>query len=102
MKKNPTQPSYLLTKLVLAMAMLPGLAAAQSENHGAHVHGLAELMVVAEDNTLELEFTSPAMSIAGFEHPASTPEQKANVKKAKEKLNAVSTWLTLEGGGSVR
>ena len=81
MKRPSTPPNYPLTKLVLAIAMLPGLAAAQSEQHDAHFHGLAELMVVAEDNTLELEFTSPAMSIVGFEHPASTPEHHYRLHK---------------------
>ncbi|MGB1290473.1 MAG: ZrgA family zinc uptake protein, partial [Porticoccaceae bacterium] len=36
----------------------------------AHVHGLSQLTIAVEGETVELEFSSPAMNLVGFEHRA--------------------------------
>ena len=38
----------------------------------AHVHGLSELAIAMEGEKLEIQFTSPAMNLVGFEHQASS------------------------------
>ena len=54
--------------------------------HGAHVHGLAQLNLVVDGENIFLELTSPAMNIVGFEHSPSTADQQHTVHEAAEKL----------------
>ncbi|KEZ72612.1 DUF2796 domain-containing protein [Pseudomonas syringae] len=83
--------------LALPFALLPLVAAHAAEEHdhdhgdehgslGAHEHGVGRLDVVLEGKTLEFEFDSPAMNIVGFEHVATSDEDKAKVAKARELL----------------
>jgi len=57
------------------------------EEHEAHEHGHATLMLVQEKDELQLVFKSPAMNITGFEHQANSPEQLAKVEWAKKSLS---------------
>jgi len=57
------------------------------EEHEAHEHGHATLMLVQEKDELQLVFKSPAMNITGFEHQANSPEQHAKVEWAKQSLS---------------
>ncbi len=52
----------------------------------AHVHGIAELLVVLEGEQLDLELRSPASNLVGFEHRASNPEQQARVLNTQDAL----------------
>jgi len=60
------------------------------EDHEAHEHGHATLMLVQENDELQLLFKSPAMNITGFEHQASSPEQLAKIEWAKTSLSDAS------------
>jgi len=60
----------------------------------AHVHGIAELLVVLEGEQLDIELLSPAMNLLGFEHQASTPEQQALVQNAKNTLADTNNLFT--------
>ncbi|MCU7812851.1 MAG: DUF2796 domain-containing protein [Candidatus Thiodiazotropha sp. (ex Notomyrtea botanica)] len=66
------------------LASLNQLYAAESdhEQHEAHVHGEAKLLVALEGNTLEVEFLSPAMNIVGFEHKPTKESQIHAVESA--------------------
>ena len=62
---------------------------ASAEEHrqlGAHVHGHGRLNIAIEDKTVSIELEVPGADIAGFEHEASTPAQKATIENAKAKL----------------
>ncbi len=81
--------------LALPFALLPLAMAYAAPEHdhdhehgslGAHEHGVGRLDVVLEGRTLELELDSPAMNIVGFEHAASSAEDKAKLAAAKEVL----------------
>ncbi|QXG37275.1 DUF2796 domain-containing protein [Pseudomonas viridiflava] len=83
--------------LALPFALLPLAVAHAAEEHdhdhgaehgslGAHEHGVGRLDVVLEGKTLEFEFDSPAMNIVGFEHEATSAEDKAKLAKAREFL----------------
>ncbi len=60
--------------------------------HGAHVHGTAQMNLAVDGKSVFLELDSPAMNIIGFEHQPSTAEQRGAVIEAAEKL---------EDGGSL-
>jgi len=81
--------------LALPFALLPLAMAHAAPEHdhdhehgslGAHEHGVGRLDVVLEGRTLEFELDSPAMNIVGFEHAASSAEDKAKLAAAKEVL----------------
>lgn len=63
----------------------------------AHLHGLVEMTLAIEGNTVELNLESPAANIVGFEHLASTPEQHASVTRAKTILDLPKQLLTFIG-----
>ncbi len=74
--------------LALPLALLP-LAIAHADDHGSldkHEHGVSSLNVALEGSKLEIELESPAMNIVGFEHVASSDEDKAKLASAQTAL----------------
>ncbi|CAA0108661.1 Uncharacterised protein [Halioglobus japonicus] len=72
----------------------PSAAGNQHEGHSknaavtqdAHVHGVAELLVVLEDDQLEIALHTPAQNLLGFEQHAQSAEQVAMVEHTKTTL----------------
>ena len=60
----------------------------------AHVHGDATLQIVLQEHKVDVQFTSPAMNIVGFEHKALTSEHKSLVSQAQSQLENVDTLLS--------
>ncbi|MBU0656797.1 MAG: DUF2796 domain-containing protein [Gammaproteobacteria bacterium] len=58
------------------------------EEHGAHEHGAATLSLAVGDEGMEIMLESPAANIVGFEHAASTDEDKQKLADAKARLEA--------------
>lgn len=54
---------------------------------GAHVHGSGKLGIALERRTLEIELEAPGNDIVGFEHTATTAEQKKAVSQARATLS---------------
>ena len=95
-RKRVTHYIFVLFS-ALAFAMVPVRAHVEAKTgevhqHGAHVHGIANLNVAVEGTQLYMEFLSPAANIVGFEHHPRTEEQKAAVQKA---MDAFKNWETL-------
>ncbi|WGZ94400.1 MAG: DUF2796 domain-containing protein [Candidatus Thiothrix putei] len=60
----------------------------EHEEHGAHEHGAATLAIAAGAEGLEIMLESPAANIIGFEHAATTDEDKQKLTDAVKKLEA--------------
>ncbi len=78
------QKAFVLTSVVACVAF-----SASAEEHrqlGAHVHGQGRLNIAIEDKTVSIALEVPGADIVGFEHEATTSEQKAAIEKAKAKL----------------
>ncbi|TWI52438.1 uncharacterized protein DUF2796 [Pseudomonas duriflava] len=80
-----------LRLLALPFILLPLAHAFAADDHAhgsldAHEHGVAQLNVALEEQSLELELHSPAMNIVGFEHAAQSAQDKLTVEKAKQQL----------------
>ena len=78
------------TCFALAAAVVVWGPAAVAEDHrqlGAHEHGHGTLNVAIEGKTVSMELEVPGADIVGFEHLATTPEQKAAVEKASAVLS---------------
>ena len=76
------------TFALAAMSLLTTAARAEDEHRelGPHVHGHGTLNIAIEDKRVSMELEVPGMDIVGFEHAASTDDQKAAVDKAKARL----------------
>lgn len=83
---------HLKQTLFAATGLLACAAfSASADEHrqlGAHVHGHGRLNIAVEGKTVSIELEVPGADIVGFEHEASTPEQKAALEKAKATLGS--------------
>ena len=64
----------------------------------AHVHGLSELTLAMEGNTLEIQLKSPAMNLLGFEHKARTKNDFIAVENAVALLGKSDSLFSFSGG----
>jgi hypothetical protein len=78
------QPILLISLLAISVQ---GVIADEHRQHDAHEHGAATLAIAQDGKTLQIEFSSPAYNIVGFEHAASTDEDKKTLATALGKLN---------------
>lgn len=72
-----------------ALAVTVPIAVAAEEGHrelGAHVHGHGTLNIAIEEKRVSMELEAPGMDLVGFEHAATSDDQKAAVDKAKALL----------------
>ena len=69
--------------------------AADPRQHEVHEHGMAQLNIALDGNTLQLELASPAMNILGFEHAPRNQKQQAAVKQAVVRLKKGAQMITL-------
>lgn len=83
---------YLLLSALLVV-VVPGGVGAQE----AHTHGLAALTLALEDGTLEMQFESPAANLVGFEHKATSSEEKATVTKTEAILKDAARLFSFVG-----
>jgi Protein of unknown function (DUF2796) len=88
---RPEGIHHMRTSTFLAAAMLvaslPAIAAEEHRELGPHEHGHGKLNIAVEGKRVSMELEVPGADIVGFEHEASTPEQKAAVEKAKVTLS---------------
>ena len=83
---------------------LPLSALADDHQHslGAHVHGLGTLNIALENQRLELQLTSPAMNIVGFEYQPTTAADLQSVKAAQSNLNHAAELFVLSPAAQCR
>lgn len=60
----------------------------EHEQHGTHEHGVATLSIAVGGEGVEIMLASPAANLVGFEHAASSVEDKQKLADAKTKLEA--------------
>jgi Protein of unknown function (DUF2796) len=56
----------------VALSLAAAGTTKRRHQHGAHVHGTATLNIAIEEQTATIEFISPAESVIGFEHQATS------------------------------
>ena len=82
-------PSTLISTLSLLLALSSSpLHADEHEEHGAHEHGTATLSLAVGEAGVDIMLESPAANIVGFEHAATTDEDKQTLADAQKKLEA--------------
>ena len=97
--------TYLTTGLPLLLLFNTLYAANhehEHEQHAAHVHGEARLLVAVEEKTVEMEFTSPAMNLLGFEHRPESEQQQKQLQDVIEKLKQADLLFSLPAAANCR
>jgi hypothetical protein len=96
-----TMNGIFVSIFALIMALFAGINSAYAEQKesslDAHVHGLSELTIAMEGDSLEIQFESPAMNLIGFEHKATSNKDIATVKKAESILSQPESLFLLSG-----
>lgn len=64
----------------------------------AHVHGLAQVTIAIEDQTIEIEISAPAADLVGFEHVAKTESDIKSVADLATKLAKDADLFVLKAG----
>ena len=95
-RSHPLPPRRLASLLLIAS--LPLLAG----EHEAHVHGVLELDVVQERQTLQIELRSPAMNLVGFEHAPADAADRAAVARAIRTLEDAAALFVPDAAAACR
>lgn len=83
----------------MPIATIAALTFAVATAQHTHSHGSANLAVGVEDSgAFQIEFTSPAHDIYGFEHEPRNEEQRAAVTTAQAHLSNIEDIILIEGG----
>jgi len=86
---------FLLSSIAMAST---GNVKAELAHLDAHVHGLAELMIAIEGQTVDIQLQSPAMNLVGFEHKAHSESEIDAVQRAESLLNSPNLLFSFKGG----
>lgn len=101
MEKKMKKPFVNIISLVaVLMGVAPSIYAEKNEtNLDAHVHGLSELTIALEGEDLDIQLTSPAMNIVGFEYKAVSKKDIEAIKNAKSILNQPEVLFLFSDNG---
>lgn len=84
---------------MLFPVFLGAAAVSAAVQHEAHVHGHAELAVaIDESGVLQVEFSSPAYDIYGFERAPETEAEAAIIADANARFAVFGDVILLSGG----
>ena len=61
-----------------------------------HVHGAMELNIAMAGNALEVQFTSPALDLLGFEHLPTTDQQQEQITQLRSTLTQPIALFSLQ------
>jgi len=90
MKPNKIHAVAMLTA---SLFLWTPFALAKTASKKAHEHGVAQLNLAAEGNSVSIQFESPADEIYGFEHapknPVETEKQRAALDLLKSKAGEI-------------
>ena len=87
-----------LTVTLLCFLIHINALAGEHITFDAHVHGLSEINIAIDQQTIEIGMKSPAIDLVGFEHKAKSKEDITAVKKAKSLLNRHDRVIEFSGG----
>lgn len=69
----------------------------QGQARGAHIHGEAAITLASIDNIIEIQLTSPAANLLGFEHTAVTAQELEKLSSVRATLQAPSQLFSFSG-----
>lgn len=94
--------SFIAASAAITLAAFTLPAQAEKRQLGPHEHGHGTLNIAVEGNKVAMELDVPGADIAGFEHEATTPEDKAQLKKAEANLEEALKLFVMPAGASCK
>ena len=86
--------------IVVISVLLQNMAIAKEEvSLDAHIHGRSDLTVALEGEQLEIELSSPAINLLGFEHTLTSEQDLNAIKNIKSMLRKPSDLFSFTDGG---
>jgi hypothetical protein len=82
--------------LLLLVYIVTALASENHREHDAHMHGHAKMTMALSGNVLELELDTPTMNLLGFEHRATSLDDKKKLKETVDFLSRPSNWMSID------
>ncbi len=82
-----------LGRMLLLPALVLGCGAAQA--HGAHEHGVAQMDVAQDGALLQIELSTPATNVVGFEHRPRDEREHGLLREAVAALEQGNALLSL-------
>ncbi len=76
----------MIATSLVSLAMAPAWAEGDKRELGAHEHGHSVLNIAIEGDRIEMELIAPGADIVGFEHAATSEDDKAAVEQAEATL----------------
>lgn len=92
-------PNFL--KFLVAITTLSQLviaSSAVSNEYKSHLHGQAELTIAFEQKRVEVNLITPADTLFGFEHVASSPDELTQVALSKKYLSKLNNIMKFNDG----
>lgn len=84
--------------ITVSYVLLTGIAVAQAHEegheHGAHEHGVGQLDIAVEKNSVVIDLDSPAVNLVGFEHEPGDAKEKAILDKVVADLKQGNGLMT--------
>jgi hypothetical protein len=93
---------FICNTIAVTTLIITSIANAQNHthhNHDAHDHGLAQITLAIDVNTILINLVAPAHSLIGFEHRAHTPKEITTVHNLKKSLANNKLVLALPKAG---
>jgi hypothetical protein len=87
--------------LRIACALAPWLiafsasAATSPRHHGAHVHGITNVDLAIDGDSLDLALEGPEINFVGFEHAPANDDERKQLNNAIVDLRVPEAWLIL-------
>lgn len=90
-----------LSALLCTILLSSGAAIAEEKRDlDSHEHGVAQLNVAVEGKSVLMEFEAPGADIVGFEHPASSAEDKEKISAAISTLEDITKLVSFPAGAN--
>jgi len=88
---------HMIKIVTLGSLLISSSIGVHAKTLGSHVHGLSELTIAIGNETVEIEMTSPAMNLVGFEHKAHDKADIDLVNKITKQLNNHKELFSFSG-----
>lgn len=93
--------SDLTPHITLTLGLL-AIGPTQAQDQHAHVHGLAQLNLAVEGNTVSMELTATAYDLVGFERAPRDDAERARIADARKSLlDHATLWQFNAAAGCV-
>ena len=89
-----SQEKILLLLLATTLMSSSNISHAQ-QNLDAHEHGSAIMNLAVDQKKFKIDFVAPGADIVGFEHPATSHNDKEKIEDALEKLHDLSNLVEI-------